>query len=435
MDKTIIHRMVQTTVLVLMLLLCIQLSSLAVSITGSLTSTVWTRENRLENAEDSQTNLILYEYLRLNATNLGSSKLAAHFSGRIGWDKYASFGNDDKYTSRLYQGYLDWKLSNKSSLRLGRQFLPNNTGFWQMDGIRLETHRTGFISPALYAGISVLPWTIKGDDEPILGVELRTKRLRSIRAKLSFLTIFDNEGEDWDILEIRGVDKAILGLQFDTLEAGIIDLLESPHKRLNVSGSGSIDLLTKEIIGGYASANVRITPKGQLYAEFRQETPLFPADSIFSVFAVEPFRQLTFGADYDVMSFLGIQGWYARQFFDSDPVNRYSVGFTIERQRETLLAFRLERLDDTDTHYWRIYSHIGKRLWQKLAISLNTYYNNYKHVTGPQTEEAYSLQLSVRYQLSRRLQALIRLENNINPDYKYNVRVLGYLRMGFGFTK
>ena len=435
MHRARICRGISTAFILLMLFLSLQLQSLAVSVSGNLTSTVWTRENRLENPEDSQTNLILYEYLRLNATNLGSSALAAHFSGRVGWDKYASFGDDDKYTSRLYQGYLDWKLSNKSSLRLGRQFLPNNTGFWQMDGVRLETHRTGFISPAFYAGISVLPWTIKGDDEPILGVELRTKRFRSIRAKLSFLTILDNEGENWDIMEIRGVDKAILGLQFDTLEEGILSLLESPHKRLSVSGSGSIDLLTKEIINGYAAANVRITPKGQLYAEFRQETPLFPADSIFSVFAVEPFSQLTFGVDYDVMSFLGIQSWYARQFFDSDPIDRYSAGFTIERQRETLLAIRLERLDNIDTHYWRIYSQIGKRLTQKLALSLNTYYNNYKHTIGPQTEEAYSFQFSARYRLSRRLQALIRLEDNINPDYKYNVRVLGYLRMGFGFTK
>ena len=425
----------QTVVLVLVLLLCVQLVSLAVSVNGTITSTVWSRENRLENAADSQTNLILYEYLRLNATNLGSNMLAAHFSGRVGWDKYASFDGDDKFTSRLYQGYLDWKLSNRSSLRLGRQFLPNGLGFWQMDGIRLEDRRTGPISPAFYAGISVLPWTIEGDSEPILGFELTTRRFRSIRTKLSFLTIFDNEGDNWNFSDVRGVDKAILGLQFDTLGEGIMDLLESPHNRLSLSGGGNIDLITKEIISGQASANLRVTPKAYLYAEFRQKTPLFPADSIFSVFAIEPFRQLTAGASYDFADFLGLQGWYSRQFFDSGPIDLYSVGFTLARQREALLALRLERLSDIDTSYWRVYSRIGKRFWQKLELSLNNYYNNYKNDIGTQEDDAYSIQFNVRYRLSRRLQALIRLENNINSDYKYNVRVLGYLRMGFGFTK
>jgi hypothetical protein len=399
-------------------LLCVQLlflhfaqgRALAVSVHGNLTSAVWTRENRLEGPEESQTNVLVYEYLRLHATNLGSNKLAAHLSGRVGWDRFASFG--EEYTGRLYQGYLDWKLSNKSSLRLGRQFLPNNVGFWQMDGVRFATRRSSFISPALYAGMAVLPWTIKGDNEAILGVELSTRRFLSIRSKLSFLTIFDNEGENWDVLGIRGMDKAILGIHFDTFDEAVLDFLESPHKRLNISGRGTVDVLAKEIIGGYVFANVRITPKGQLSLGYQQETFLFPADSIFAVFHSEPFRQLTIGMDYKVIDILRFQSRYARQFFDLDPIDRYSIGFTIRNQRETLLSLRLERVDDIDTHYWRTYSRIGKQLWRRFEISLNNYYNNYKLTRTPQTEEAYSFQLKLRYQLSRNLQALIRLEDN-----------------------
>jgi len=430
-----VHKGIQTTVLALAFLLGIQLSSSALTVTGSVTSVAWARENRLADAEDAQENLILYEYLRLHANNLGSRKLAAHFSGRVGWDKRASFGTGGKYTDRLYQGYLDWKLSNKSSLRLGRQFLPNDVGFWQMDGVRLETRRTGFISPTFYAGVSVLPWTIKGDSEPILGVELRAKRFRRIRTRLSFLAIFDNEGEDWDILEIRGLDKAILGLQLDTAGSGVVDMLEDTHKLLNVFGQGNVDLLTKEIVNARASVEVRVTPKGHIYTEFRKEEPLFPADSIFSVFASEPFHQLTVGIDQDFMGFLGFQSSYARQFFDSDPINKYTVGFTLERQRETLAAVRLERLDDIDTNYWRVYSHLGKRLWQVLEVSLNNYYNNYRRPRSLESSDAYSIQLNVRYRISRKLQALVRLEDNINPDYDYNIRALGYVQMRFGFGK
>ena len=70
-----INRGIQTTVLALAFLLCIQLTSLAVSVTGTLISAAWARENQYESAADSETNLLLYEYLRLSANNLGSSKL------------------------------------------------------------------------------------------------------------------------------------------------------------------------------------------------------------------------------------------------------------------------------------------------------------------------------------------------------------------------
>lgn len=434
MVAVMIYRKIQIIVLPLILLLYVQLPSMAVSVNGNLTTAFWTRENRLKKPEDSETNLLLYEYLHFNATDLGTSKLGAHVSGRVGWDRFESFG--EKYTSRLYQGYLDWKLSRTSALRLGRQFLPNNMGFWQMDGARFELQSKGLVSPTFYAGMGVLPWTIEGNDEVILGIELRSKRLWSVRSKISLLTIFDSDNEeDTAILGIDRVDKTILGLQFDTFGGGILDLLETPHKRLNVSGRGSIDLITKEIIDGYISTNVNVLPGGQLYLEYSHKVPLFPADSIFSVFAAEPFDQLTVGANYEITSFLDLHGRYARQFFDLEPIDQYGAGFSIKNQRETLLALRLDRLVDIDRHYWRLYSRVGKRLTERFEITFNNYYSNYKLTRFVGTEDAYSFQLKIGYRVARNVQALIKLENNINSDYKYNVRALGYLRMRFGFEK
>jgi hypothetical protein len=429
-----IYRKIQTTVLPLILLLCSQLPSVAVSVNGNLATAFWTRENRLEKPEDSETNLLLYEYLRFHATDLGTSKLGAHVSGRVGWDRFESLG--EKYTSRLYQGYLDWKLSRTSALRLGRQFLPNDMGFWQMDGARFQLQSKGLVSPTLYAGMGVLPWTIEGNDEVILGIELRSKRLWSVRSKISLLTIFDSDNEeDLAILGIKRVDKTILGVQFDTFGGGIHDLFETPHKRLNISGRGNIDLITKEIIDGYISSNVNVTRGVQLYLEYSHKVPLFPADSIFSVFAAEPFDQLTVSASYGLTSFLDLHARYARQFFDLEPIDQYGAGFSVKSQRETLLALRLDHLVDIDRHYWRLYSRIGKRLTKRFEVTLNNYYSNYKLTRALDTEDAYTFQLKASYRLTRNMHALIRLEDNINPDYKYNIRALGYLRMRFGFER
>ena len=137
------NKKILIAVSLLAFLLCIQLTSYAISVNGNLTSAFWLREDKLENPKDAQRNLFIYEYLNLNAQNIGSPKIAANLSGRAGWDKL-NFNENDSF--RLYQGYLDWKLSDESSLRLGRQFLPNDVGFWQMDGIRLETFRSSFAS-------------------------------------------------------------------------------------------------------------------------------------------------------------------------------------------------------------------------------------------------------------------------------------------------
>ena len=422
-----IYKKILNITLILVFLLSIQFTSLAVLVNGSMTSVFWDRENRLESPENAQHNLFLYEYLNLNATNMGSPKLAAHLSGRVGWNKLNGFEKNEAL--RLYQGYLDWKLSKNSSLRLGRQFLPNDTGFWQIDGIRLETLKTGFVSPAFYAGISIPPWTIEGDKEAIFGVELGTRRFHSIRSKLSFLTVFDSDARNQGNLGIQRLDKAIIGIQVDRFGESILDLLESPHNRLNIYGRGSVDVLAKQIVNSYVFANMRITTKSQLSLGYQQESSLFPADSIFSVFDSEPFRQLNVELDYQAFNLLNLQSEYARQFFKSEPIDRYGAGFSISSKLEPILSMRLERLSDTDTHYWRVYSHIGKQLGKRFEVGFSNYYNNYKLSRSLHTEDAYS------YLLSHNLQVLLRLEDNINPDYKYNIRGLGYLRMGFGLGK
>jgi hypothetical protein len=423
------NKKILTAILLLAFSLCIQLTSYAVSVNGNLTSAFWLREDKLENPKDAQRNLFIYEYLNLYAQNIGSPKISANLSGRANWDKLNDFDKDNSF--RLYQGYLDCKPSSELSLRLGRQFLPNEVGFWQMDGVKLETFRSSFASPKFYAGMSALPWTIEGDKEPILGVELGTPIIHSVKGKISFLTLFNRDKDN----KINGLDKAILGIQVENFGESIIELLEPSHNRLTIYGKGSVDLLSQKIVNGYAIADVQITSKAQLSLGYQQEEPLFPADSIFSVFDTETFRQLNVDADYQVFKWINLQAQYAREFYDSGPVNRYNAGISITNQLEPLLLIRLERLNDIDTHYWRVYSHIGKQFGKKLEIGFSNYYNNYKLSKSLDNENAYSFQLKTSYQLTRNLQASLRLEDNINPDYKYNIRALGYLRMGFGLGK
>ncbi|MFQ6041878.1 MAG: hypothetical protein ACE5PV_13555 [Candidatus Poribacteria bacterium] len=390
-------------------------------------SAFWTRENQLrgQNAEGA-TNLNFYEYAYLRARNIGSDKLSAYIRGRIGWKRFSI--EDEHFTGRLYQGYIDYRLPKKSSLlgrvgdlRLGRQFLPNDTGFWQMDGVRLGIRNLGPIDSKLYGGVAATPWMIEKKRDGIAGIELSRLKVWRIRSRISFLTVFDKDG----------FNNVILGMRLDFPRFNLFDIHRDVHKRLNFFGRGSIDLLTRQFVSGYGYINFSPVSPMHLSLEYQRETPLFPSDSIFSIFAFEPLRQAAAVCQIDILNGLELYGRYARQFFDDGvPINRYSTGFSINSHYERILDIRLERLSDIHTKQWRIHSYIGKMLTPRLEVAFNHYYNNYE-LTRFQAADAYSYQLNLKYQVLRNLSAFIRIEDNKNVYYDYNVRVMGYIRMFF----
>ena len=423
MDKVAAQKLIRIVATMLALLAFIPSMPLAVSVNGSLTNTFWTRNGKLESADESQMDIVLYEYLRFHARDLGSRNISAYMSGRVGWDRHEAY--DDKYVGSLYQGYVDWRLSNRSDLRIGRQFLLNDTGLWKMDGIRFGLH-TSSVSPSFYAGIAASSWTLDENNGFLLGAELRARKIWLVRSKFSFHSVLDNDGD---------LDRAIAGIQLDTSEMGFLALHSDSRQRFNVSARGSMDLLTRQILAAYTSVSARVLPRTQLYIKYQQKMPLFPLDSIFSTFSFEPLHQLSIHLEREIMRFLGLQGSYSRQFLDSEDIDRYGAGFWLGSQYELPLSIRLERLHSADTHYWRVYSHLGKQFGQRFSIGFSNYYNNYRLTNAPQGEDAYSFQLKVGYRLSKKMQAFFRIEDNISPEYEYKVRVVGYLRMGFGYVR
>lgn len=417
----------------------------ALSLSGSLMSTIWARENQWQSGEqiveEEQSNLFFYEYLHLHAANLWTERLTAHLRGRIGWRRFSQTDGDERFDHLLYQGYLNYRVPRTIALRCGRQFLPNDVGFWQMDGVRLSIERFGLAVPTLYGGVAVAPWTIKGDKKGVVGCELNRLEALHIQSKFSLMTLFSKDE----------INRAILGVRLNAPRATIFDIHRDTHKRFSLIGRASVDLLTQQIISGYGYAHFCPLPPIHASIEYQHETPLYPADSIFSVFSVEPLRQFSLGLDLNITEWLGLNGGYARQFYDEGPIHRYSSGISVnlplvrggQRKNrfvlsypgkwgnERIVEFRLERLVDIDAEYWRIYSYIGKRLTNRLEISLNHYYNNYRLSQAAQVEDAYSFQCRVRYQIHRNLQAFMRIEDNINPDYEYNIRAVGQLRMSF----
>jgi hypothetical protein len=386
---------------------------------ASLTTVAWARENRTPPVgEDVETNLFLYEYFRLNMVNIGGQQLALHTQGRVRWNRLG----EEQWDGRLYQGYFDWKPTKSINFRAGRQFLPNDVGFWQMDGVRINLNFLEPISPSIYGGMAAPPWSLVGDKKGVFGVDIGRRMFGTFQTRASVLELFNQDSV-----------RTILGLRLEIPGTSIFDVHRDTRERIHISVRGSADLLTHELISGTTSIAFRPVAATQISAAYRHETPLFPEDSIFSVFAIEPIQELSVGFDTGLNSWLELHGRYAHQFFDIGEIDRYTLGFAITSQRGKLLHFQLERLDDGIRRYWRTYSSLNRSVTKRWQIGLSHYYNNYQFSPITQVERAYSFQFNTNYQFRNDLRLLVRIEDNINPDFRYNIRGYGSLRFDFGF--
>ncbi len=206
--------------------------------------------------------MLLYEYFRVRMTNIGSAKLSAYIGGHVGWERWTAGEktiSKEHLTNRLYQGYLDWKPSHKTSLRVGRQFLPNSVGFWQMNGFRFSVKKLGADETVIYAGLAATPWSITNKKEGIIGIE-EMLRIWHIRGRFSFITLFERNGEGKGGVGIERMSRAILGSQFDLFSGGVLDVLQPRRQWLYMSARGNIDLIAKQFISGYAFTGIRIPP-------------------------------------------------------------------------------------------------------------------------------------------------------------------------------
>jgi hypothetical protein len=312
--------------------------------------------------------------------------------------------------------------------------LPNDVGFWQMDGVRVNLNLLKTFTPSIYGGLSASPWNLSGDRDGVFGVEIGQRISGVFETKASFITLFDADN----------FDRAILGLRFDVPGGGVFDVHRNTRRRFDFFARGSADLLTQELISGNASMTFRPLTALQFHANYRHETPLFPADSIFSVFAVEPIKEVSAGVDTDITDWLGVYGRYAHQFygsssahsFDVAAVNRYIAGFSLStagnfglKSGQTSLRVQLERLDDGARTYWRTYSALNRFVTQRWQVGVGHYYNSYQFSPIARVERAYSFQLSTTYLFHDNIRWLARIEDNINPDFKYNIRAYTSLRL------
>jgi len=262
-----------------------------------------------EDPVDRENALPFYQYLRLDMREgSGEDARRIRLYGRLAFD----FADEVDPDSRLYYAYFEQKGFWKGAdLRVGRQWVNTVAGSPILDGIRLDTGRKGLFDVSLFGGGYVV---VEDDDtdDYLWGVSIKD----DLWDRTDLTTSYLQKWVDGDLA------NEVFGF--------------SGRTRVSTRGSAygefQYDMLSR--IMAYYLAGIRLVPgdRWTFKGEYFAHTPVFDATDVYSVFAVDEYREATVSADYRLNRSWTLFGSYSREIYESfDDSNVVEAGCELRK--------------------------------------------------------------------------------------------------------
>lgn len=343
------------------------------------------------------------EYLRLDVTRIDPA-------GKLTFSGYArgaqTIGHDFDDTARLYYLYADYRgLFDKADLRLGRQFVNNSAGHAIIDGLQIDLKSVGPIAFSAFGGRDV----IFGRDGELgyawntnLGISAYLSGMKQTDAEISWL-------RKWNKSEAA---RDIIGGSFKQYLFGLT----------KIYANSRYDLVSEAFVESQAGIKVFPTSDLTFTAEYYQSYPIFDTTSIYSVFAVDRYREGVFRADYTVNDMVGVNVGYNRQGYgEGANADVYHVGASIAPTKK----LRLNMEFDNRTGYYGSRNGFildaDYEIDKKAQVAGGITYDVYQRDAVTREEIARRYWLGGKYKLDKNVALSGRIQNDVNARYSENV--------------
>jgi len=187
---------------------------------------------------------------------------------------------NDELSARLYYIYMNYSPYENTMLRLGRQYVNFTAGSSIIDGVKLDVNSLGPIGVTIAGGTDVrlsLDGTHSMLGDYFLGIDVHLEDIRATQLGLSYVSRYD----EWDHA------REEFGLNFRRFQGYISPFGEIRYDRL----SKTID---QALLGLDVFPVKNLMIKGEFYHLY----PTFDSTSIYSVFAVDQYREYLIQAEY-----------------------------------------------------------------------------------------------------------------------------------------
>jgi len=388
---------VMKLLVMLMALACVPLLSHAaeVKLTSS-TQYLWYQDLIAADKEKSLQDIA--QYLRVNVTNVDKEgDINVYAYGRA--TKQVSTSQD--LEGRLYYLYVDYRNAIKEhlDLRAGRTYVNAAAISGTVDGFHADVKNLGPVGVTLFGGRYVIfdeKREIGNGGDALAGMSVYLDTIKNTHVEVSY----GRKYGDTDLM------RENVGLDFST----------TPFGTLNFYGRLKYDTMSEsynEMLFGAKVAPVKdLTLRGEYYESY----PTFDAASIYSVFAVNQYKELSLSAQYQLATNYRVSLKYARETFDGDShANVYEVGLLAKPIKNLTLNLTYENRDGYAGQLSGIRFY-GEYKIAKASVLAGIDYDDFRRQLSREGS-AKRYWAGVNYEFTKIISAVVRVEDNINFTY------------------
>lgn len=340
------------------------------------------------------------EYLNLSVTKIDKNeKLTLQGYGRVTQD----MRNPDEQNGRLYYLYADYHdLFDRIDFRLGRQFVNYAAGSAIIDGGQIELKKVGPVTFSVMGGRNVFfNLTDEGtrSHDFAFGAAVYLVGLQKTDAELSYFMKFDKDGVARD--QIGGSFKQYL------------------FNSLKVYGNTRFDVPSETFSEGLAGVKYFPTADLVFTGEFYQSYPTFDSTSIYSVFAVNSYKEGILRADYTINDNIVANIGYNRQTYgEGADADVFEVGCRIRPFDHVQVSVNYDRRKGYGGTLNGRIAEITYEPIKPLELAAGMHYDVYERDRATGRETASKYWAGARYKLAKNMSASLRVEDDVNASYK-----------------
>jgi hypothetical protein len=384
-------------------LLCIVLLSAntawAAEIHGrSSTQFVW-----FNNLFNDQKQTEIGEYLQLSVTKIDSAgKFSIYGYGRGTQD----LTNGDGLNGRLYYLYGDYRdLFDKLDLRFGRQFVNIAAGSAIIDGGKVDLKNVGPVAFSVMGGRNVifgLNGELSHQGDYVLGTAANLVGIKYTDLEVSYFAKW-GAGTDGPVRETLGASAK-----------------QYLFNNLKLYANARYDLYSEvfsEVLAGvkfFPIANLVLT------GEWYQSYPIFDADSIYAVFAVNRYQEGVFRADYTINDKIAVNAGYNRQDYgDGGAADLYQIGCRIRPIEPLLVSLSYDKRHGYNGSLDGGIVDVSYQATKALELAAGLQYDVYQRedIVTTGTEIARKYWGGAKYRLAKNMSASVRVEDDVNRQF------------------
>ena len=342
---------------------------------------------------------IIAQYMRFGYEPDGKNFSMTGY-GRVWEDFTDSQIQDDDLSGRLYYLYMNYSPFENTALRLGRQFVNLTAGSSLMDGLSLDVSSLGPVGITVAGGTDVrlsLDGTHSELGDYFVGFNVHLENVRATQLGIGYVRRYD----EYD----RAREE--FGLNFRRSWAYI-----SPYGEIRYDWlSEAVD---EAVLGLDVFPLTNLMIKGEYYHSY----PTFDSTSIFSVFAVDPYREYLLQAEYSLEAPVTLFASYTKQTYeDDDDADLYSAGASVYPTGNLTLKVSIDRRTGFGGKDWGFESSGDYRIKDKFILSAGAEYDNYERPDEFSENYATRYWLGGRWHFRKDASVTARFEDNINENF------------------